>query len=74
MKIHNNVEHDVQEVLEDFKNQYSSLVENLVKMLPKGPNKYSVNTVTKYDEHIQDDHFNHASISGNLILTVLKVM
>ena len=42
-------------------------------MLPKAPNKYSINTVIKYYEHmIQGSHFNLASVSENLILTILK--
>ena len=38
-------------ILEDFKNYYSTLAENRVNMLPKAPNKYSINTVIKYYEH-----------------------
>ena len=39
LKINNTVEHDANSVLEDFKNYYSTLTENLVNMLPKAPNK-----------------------------------
>ena len=46
---------------------------NIVKLLPKPPNKYSINTVVKYYEHmIQVDHFNLASVSESSILTILK--
>ena len=45
MKINNTVKHDANLVLKGFKNYYSTLAENLLKMLPKRPNKYSVNTV-----------------------------
>ena len=45
LKINNTVEHDANSVLESFKSYYSTLAENLVKMLPKAPNKYSNNTV-----------------------------
>ena len=73
LKINNTVEHDANSVLEGFKNYYSTLAENLVNMLPKAPNKYSINTVIKYYEHmIQGSHFNLASVSENSILTILK--
>ena len=35
LKINNTVEHSANSVLEGFKNYYSTLVENLVKMIPK---------------------------------------
>ena len=64
LKWNNTVEHDTKSVLKGFKNYYSILAKNLVKMLPKATNKYSVNTVIIYYEHmIQDDHFNLASVS-----------
>ena len=47
LKINNTVEHDANLILEGFKNYYSTLAENLVNMLPKAPNKYSINTVIK---------------------------
>ena len=73
LKINNTVEHDANLILEDFKNYYSTLAENLVNMLPKAPNKYSINTVIKYYEHmIQGSHFNLASVSENSILTISK--
>ena len=37
LKTNNTVEHDANSVLEGFKNYYSTLAENLVKMLPKHP-------------------------------------
>ena len=48
LKIDNTVEHDVNAVLDGFKSYYSTFAENLVKLLPKPTNKYSVNTVIKY--------------------------
>ena len=45
LKINNTLKHDANLVLKGFKNYYSTLAENLLKMLPKAPNKYSVNTV-----------------------------
>ena len=69
----NRVEHDVNSVLEGFRNYYSTLSENLVKMLPKPTNKYSINTVIKYYEHmILGDYFHLAPVSENSILTILK--
>ena len=47
LKINNTVEHDANSV-EDFKNYYSTLTENLVNMLSKAPKKKSINTVVKY--------------------------
>ena len=48
-------------------------MENLVKMLPKPTNKYSINTVIKYYEHmILGDFFHTASVSENSSLTILK--
>ena len=42
-------------------------------MLPKPTNKYSINSVIKYYEHmIQSDYFHLASVSENSILTILK--
>ena len=48
LNINNTVEHDANSILEGFKNYYSTLAENLVNMLPKAPNKYSINIVIKY--------------------------
>ena len=73
LKINNTVEHDTNSILEVFKNYCSTLAENLVNMLPKAPNKYSINTVIKHYEHvIQGSHFNLAFVSENSILTILK--
>ena len=73
LQINNTVEHDANLILEGFKNYYSTLAVKLVNMLPKTLNKYSINTVIKYYEHmIQGSHFNLASVSENSILTILK--
>ena len=45
LKIKNTVEHDVDSVLEGFRNYYSTLAGNLLKVLPKPSNKYSINIV-----------------------------
>ena len=73
LKINSKVEHNFNSVLEGFRNYYSILAGNLVKMLPKPTNKYSTNSVMKYHEHmILSDYFHLASVSENSILTILK--
>ena len=73
LKINDKVEHDFNSALEGFRNYYSILSENLVKMLPKPTNKYSINSIIKYYEHmILGDYFHLASVSENSILTILK--
>ena len=73
LKINNTVEHDVDLVLEDFRNYYLNLAEDLAKMLPKPTHKYSINTVIKYYEHmILGAYFHLVSVSENPILTILK--
>ena len=72
LKINNTAEHDVNSVLEGFK-KYFSMLEKLVKIQPKAPNKYSTSSAIKNFEHmIQSDHFNLVSISKISILTILK--
>ena len=73
LELNSTVQHDANTVLEGFKHYYSTLAENLVQMLLKAPNKYSIDTVIKYYEHvIQGCHFNLTSVSENSILTILK--
>ena len=73
LKINNTVEHDVDLVLEDFRNYYLNLAGDLAKMLPKPTHKYSINTVIKYYEHmILGAYFHLVSVSENPILTILK--
>ena len=68
LKINNKVEHDFNSVL-GFRNYYSTLTESLVKMLPKPTNKWSINSVIKYYEHmILGDYFHLASVLENSIL------
>ena len=69
LKVKNTVEHDVNSVFEDFGNYYSTLAENFVKMFPKPTNKYSIQAVIKYYEHmILGDYFHLASVSENSVL------
>ena len=64
-KVNNIFEYDVNSVLEDFKNYYSTLAENLV---PKPANKYSINTVFKYyHDMVEGYHYNLASASENMM-------
>ena len=57
------------------RNYYSTLAETLVKILPKPANKYTVNTVFKYYEHmILRDYFQLASVSENSTPTILKTI
>ena len=73
LKINSKDEHDFNSVLEGFRNYYSTLAANLVKMLPKPTNKYSINSVNKYYKHMfPSDYFHLASVSENSILTILK--
>ena len=73
LKINSKVEHDFNSVLEGFRNYYSTMAANLVKMLPKLTNKYSINSVIKYYEHMfPSDYFYLTSVLENSILTILK--
>ena len=74
MRTNHVVEHDGNSVLEGFRNCYATLAENLVKMLAKPPNQYSINTVIGcYERMIEDDCFNLACVSKKSILTILNV-
>ena len=69
LKINSKVEHHFNSVLEGFRNYYSTLVANLVKMLPKPTNTYSINLVIKYYEHMfPSDYFHLTSVLENSIL------
>ena len=73
LKINSKVENDFNSVLEGSRNYYSTLAENLVKMLPKPINKYSIDSVIKNYEHmILGDYFHLVSVSENSILIILK--
>ena len=67
------VEHDFNSVLEGFKSYYSTLAENLAKMLPKRTNKYPINSVIEYYEHmILGDYFHLASVSEYSVVTIVQ--
>ena len=73
LKVNKTVQHDKNLVLGDFKDYYSNLAENLLKKLPKPPNKFTLNTVFQhYKDIIQSDSFNLDTVSENTILTILE--
>ena len=67
------VQHDKNLVLAEFKDYYSNLAGNLLKKLPKTPNKFTLNTVFQhYKGIIQSASFNFVTVSENTIFTILK--
>ena len=75
LKINNLVEHDLNSVLEGFRNYYSTLTENLAKLLLKPINKYSINIIIKYYKHmILGDYFHLGSVLEKSFLTILKAI
>ena len=73
LKVNKTVQYDTNLVLGGFKHYYSNLAGNLLKKLPKPPNKFTLNSVFQhYKGIIQSDSFNLATVSENTILTILK--
>ena len=73
LKVNKTVQHDTNLVLSGFKDYYSNLAGNLLKKLPKPPNKFTLNTAFQhYKGIIQSDSFNLATVSENTILIILK--
>ena len=73
LKVNKTVQRDTNLVLGGFKDYYSNLAGNLLKKLPKPPNKIALNTVFQhYKDIIQSDSFNLSTVSENTILTILK--
>ena len=73
LKVNKTVQHDTNLILSGFKDYYSNHAGNLLKKLPKPPNKLTLNTVFQhYRGIIQSDSFNLANVSENTILTILK--
>ena len=73
LKVNKTVQHDTNLVLGVFKDYYSNVAGNLLKKLPKPPNKFTLNTVFQhYKGIIQSDSLNLATVSENTILTILK--
>ena len=67
------VQHDKTLVLVEFKDYYSNLAGNLLKKLPKPPNKITLHTAfPHYNSIIQSDSFNLATVSENTISLILK--
>ena len=78
LKVNTTVQHDKNLVLGGFKDYYSNLAENLLKKLPKPPNKFTLTTVFQhYKDIIQSDSFNLDTVSentDNLIWTISLVV
>ena len=73
LKVNKTVQHDTNLVLCGFRDYYSNLAGNLLKKLPKPPNKFTLNIVFQhYKGIIQSDSFNLATVSENTILTIFK--
>ena len=73
LQVNKTVQHDTNVVLGGFKDYYSNLAGNLLKKLPKPPNKFTLNSVFQhYKGIIQSDSFNPGSVSENTILTILR--
>ena len=73
LKVNKTVQHNINLVLDGFKDYYFNLAGNLLKKLPKSPNKFTLNTVFQhYNGIIQSDSFNLATLSEINILTTLK--
>ena len=73
LKVNKTVQHGTNLVLGGFKDYYCNLAGNLLKKLPKPPNKFTLNSVFQhYKGIIQSDSFNLATVSENTILTILK--
>ena len=73
LKVNKTVQHGTNLVLGVFKDYYSNLAGNLLKKLPKPPNKFTLNSVFQhYKVIIQSDSFNLATVSENTTLTILR--
>ena len=67
-KVNKTVQHDTNLILSGFKDYYSNLAGNLLKKLPKPPNKFTLNTAFQhYKDIIQSGSFNLATVSENTI-------
>ena len=73
LKVNKTVQHDINLVLDGFKDHYCNLAVNPLKMLPKLPNKFALHTAFQhYKGIIHSDSFNLATVSENTILTISK--
>ena len=71
VKVNKTVQHDTNLVLSEFRDYYSNLAGDLLKKLPKPPNKFALNSVFQhYKGTIQSDSFNLATVPKNTILTI----
>ena len=73
LKVNKTVQQGNNLSLGGFKDYYSNLARNLLKKLPKAPNKFNLNTVFQHFKGIiQIDSFNLVTVSENTISTILK--
>ena len=71
LKVNKKVEYDTKLVLGRLKDYYSNFAGNLLKKLPKPPNKLNLNTVVQHYKGItESDSFNLAAVSENTFLTI----
>ena len=71
LKVNKIVQHDTNLVLGGFKDYYFNLAGNLLKKLPKPPNKFTLNSVFQhYKGTIQSDSLNLATASEDTILSI----
>ena len=72
-KVNKRVQYDTNLVLGGLKDFYLNLSGNLLKKLPKLPNKFTLKIIFQdYKGIIQSNYFNLATVSENTILTILK--
>ena len=68
LKVNKTIQHGDNLALGVLKDYYSNLAGNILKKLPKTPNKFTLNTVFQhYKGIIQSDSFNIATVSENTI-------
>ena len=73
LKVSKTVQHGTKLVIGGFKDYHTNLSGNLLKKVPKRPNKFTLNTIFQhYKDIIQSNSFNLATVSQNTILIILK--
>ena len=73
LKVNKTVQHGTKLVIGGFKDYHTNLSGNLLKKVPKRPNKFTLNTIFQhYKDIIQSNSFNLATVSQNTILIILK--
>ena len=73
LKVNKTVQHDTNLVLGGFKDYYPNLAGNLLKKIPKPPNKFTLNTVFKHQKGITQSYSRSlATVFVNTIIAILK--